>query len=254
MGLLLVSCRWWRYPVEPHKARSLDHTGKCRAIYPVRRLSKAECKAHIVEEANGHYGPLREIKSGERAGEVNRGYPVSGRVARKSYTYEGRRPHLLWCEPVPRNDWRFKPLGRLASRAHCPPIRAPFKPPAGRVEASKLVLPGTWTFLGADRHYSERWSFTEKPRRKARPVPLTFKGEWDRLLTLPAWRGPARIYRIKGEVVGFRPVHFNWKPARQHYFGAWEQSRYVRRTRTPRPSTGNLRHFIRQKSFLQHRV
>ena len=30
MGLLLVSCRWWRYPVEPFKARTLDHT-KLRA-------------------------------------------------------------------------------------------------------------------------------------------------------------------------------------------------------------------------------
>ena len=124
MGLLLASCRWWRYPVEPFKARTLDHTrlrGKRRAIYPVRRFSKAQCAAYVPEKAKeGHKGRLKEIIK------------------------EGKRRKTI-----------------------------------KRDEARKLVLPGTWTFLGADRHYSERWSFTEKPRRKARPVPPTFKGGWE---------------------------------------------------------------------------
>ena len=33
--------RWWRYPVKPFKARTLNHTklrGKRRAIYPVRKI------------------------------------------------------------------------------------------------------------------------------------------------------------------------------------------------------------------------
>ena len=216
MGLLLVSCRWWRYPVKAPKARTLDHTkltGKLRAIYPVRKFSKAECAAHAVEEAKGHYGPLIEIKKGERAGEVNRGYPVRPterqiRIASKAFkklvedVWQTRVREVLHLRAVrgaetaptvvrtrSSHDWRFKPLGRLACRAHCPPIRARLKAPAGRSEACKLVIPGTWTFLGADRHYSERWKFTETPKRKARPVPLRFKGGWDRLHNLPAWRG-----------------------------------------------------------------
>jgi hypothetical protein len=64
MGLLLVSCRWWRYPVKSPKPRPLDHTklrGKNRALYPVRRVSKAECAAYVPEKAKeGH----RELKKG----------------------------------------------------------------------------------------------------------------------------------------------------------------------------------------------
>jgi hypothetical protein len=114
-----------------------------------------------------------------------------------------------------------------------------------RDEARKLVLPGTWTFLGADRPWRERWQFTEAPRRKGRPVPPSFKGEWKRLHNLPPWRGPAKIYRIKGKVVG--PARFDWKPDRQYCFEAWEQRRFVRWTRTPRPSMADFRHFIAQK-------
>ena len=112
---------------------------------------------------------------------------------------------------------------------------------------SRLVLPGVWTFVGAERHYSERWKFTEAPKPKGRPVPPSFKGERKRVQNLPARRGPARIYLIKGKEEGFRPAHFRWKPDRQHYFGAWEQHRYVRWTRTPRPSMADLGRFIARK-------
>jgi hypothetical protein len=81
---------------------------------------------------------------------------------------------------------------------------------AKRDEARKLVLPGTWTFLGADLPINERWKFTPVPKRKAKLVPPVFKGCL---------------------------VHFQrWKPDRHYYFGAWEQYRFVRWTRTPRPS------------------
>ena len=36
-----------------------------------------------------------------------------------------------------------------------------------RDEARKLVLPGTWTFHGADKPYDERYTFTDAPKRKA---------------------------------------------------------------------------------------
>ena len=188
---------------------------------------------HVVEEAKGHYGRLIEITKGERKGEVNRGWPLHQSPAAM------RPPRVTFG----RREWRNRPLvvwrgGRQFRFGLTPDIP----------EGKKLVLPGTWTLRPTG------WQFTETPKRKARPVPPTFRGGWDRLHTLPAWRGPARIYRTKGKVVGFRPPHFNWKPDRPHHFEAWEQNRYVRRTRAPRPSTANLRHFITRKSFLQHRV
>jgi hypothetical protein len=265
MGLLLVSCRWWRFPVEPLKARTLDHTklrGKNRAIYPVTRFTKGQCAAYTVEEAKGHYGPLIEIKKGERKGEVNRGWPLHQSPAAM------RSPRVTFG----RREWRNRPLvvwrdGRQFRFGLTPDIP----------EGKKLVLPGTWTFVRCSHDQRPTgWQFTETPKRKARLVPSRFRSGCfhDRRHNLPAWRGgsvcrveavawpnrppegvwTARTYRIEGKVRELGPASFDWKPDRQHYFGAWEQVRYVRRTRTPRSSMANLRHFIRQKSFLQHRV
>ena len=78
------------------------------------------------------------------------------------------------------------------------------------------------------------------PKRKARRVPPTFKVQFRNLdHRLPAWQ-------IKGKVVG---ASFNWKLDRQHYFGAWEQEKYVRWTRTPRPSRADLRWFLTETHF-----
>ena len=63
MSLLAPCYPWWRYPVKPPNSRSLDHTklqGN-RAVYPVRRFSKAQCAAYIPEKAKeGHRGRLKE--------------------------------------------------------------------------------------------------------------------------------------------------------------------------------------------------
>ncbi len=58
-----------------------------------------------------------------------------------------------------------------------------------RDEARKLVLPGTWTFHGADKPYHERYTFTEAPKRKARRVRPSFREGWkpNRRQSLPAW-------------------------------------------------------------------
>jgi hypothetical protein len=111
-----------------------------------------------------------------------------------------------------------------------------------RDEARKLVLPGTWVVLP-----NGRWELIEAPKRRDKPVPPSFKAEWKRLHKLPAFR-PARV---KGEVEG---ASFHWKPNCQHYFGGWEQHRFVRWTPTPRPIVTDFSHFLGQNSFLQHKV
>jgi hypothetical protein len=160
-------------------------------------------------------------------------YPVRRFTKAECGAYVPERAKVHWSKKeVDREGWQFRRKGKRA-RAD---------------EARKLVLPGTWTFHGADKPYYERHTFTEAPKRKARRVRLSFREGWKpgRRQSLPAWRGPA-----KGKVAG---TNFDWKPDSQHYFGAWEQQRFVRWTPTPRPIVTDFSHFLGQNSFLQHRV
>jgi hypothetical protein len=195
---LPLSCRWWRYPVKPLPARTLDHTklrGKNRAVYPVRQFT--DCAAYVCEPAK-----------------------------------EGNRD-------------------RLQAKRDERPFRRQTKRPR-RDEGCKLVLPGTWTFHGADKPYNERWTFTPAPKRRIKKAAIRLKPISPRLHNLPAWRGREMRY-IQGKKRNcwvYGPAQVQWKPAPYKHFGAWEQVRYVPRTRLPRPVMTNMRHFLSQKAFL----
>jgi hypothetical protein len=100
----------------------------------------------------------------------------------------------------------------------------PKRPKPQRVEASKLKLKGTWTFHGADRHYTERWTFAPAKQRNARMVRPSFSLKLNRVRNLPAW--PESLIR------------FIWKPNQY-------QTKSVRRTRAPKIETTDLRRFLR---------
>jgi hypothetical protein len=53
MSLLPDNCRWWRYPVKAQTAPDLNHCGKRRPLYPVRRFTSTECAAYVIAEWRG---------------------------------------------------------------------------------------------------------------------------------------------------------------------------------------------------------
>jgi hypothetical protein len=368
MAELPAHLNFWRYPVKASTAPDLDYRGKKKPIYPVKKFTKKECRAYVIEEWRGQYDGLIENKT-------KRGYPgLKHTESRKMEAYRRRlnpalqylsprqkamaddvcqpwswrtsahvTKHLMaldlrgikqtrskrtppppqhWWERVKdpvtpthyatcseflaaidagdvfgfgrctgeraENDWAdywcdpgdqvWLPNPRLigyGGREACsrkthtydraliatnkPKCEQPRMPGTLWGEPERLRIPGTWTFLGAERHYSERWAFTSKKRRKARSVYPSFKEGWkldrrENLTPLP----PIAVRSVnglkRGEAMLMRPARFNWKPDRQYYFGAWEQHRFVRRTRLPRATTAHLRRFTAQKRFFPYRV
>jgi hypothetical protein len=243
---------WWCYPVKPKPARTLDHTkfrGKNRARYPVRKFTMEECAAYVLqpwagkydfsewEGCRGHVVEKRTITKWERQSDRQRADATELATELRSQCCPSRS---MWRASIPAADRRFRFLGRLARRGDFQPTpyTEPRLPQGLFGEAQKLLTNivislrpaagiavnfGSWV-----RDEQGRVEFTPKPKRKDRRVPPVMDKYWH-----PSWR---------------------WKPDRQYYLDAWEQTRFVRWTRPPRPSMANLRAFLIQKSFLQHRV
>jgi hypothetical protein len=227
MAALAPCYSWWRYPVKGPKERTLDHTtltGKKRAVYPVRRFTKEEREAYVLQAWGGHYdvveirGKPPEKRTITKWSRLSFGQKAAGRILLDALPLE---PPLrsLWRTAVPPTDWRYTFLGQLARRVPIQYVEP--KPPKGLFgEARKLVR--------------------SDGKRKARKVPPRFKEGWlqDRSAIYGLiWRSYQRRSSNK------------WKPPRQYYFDAWEQNRFVPRTALPRPSMANLRDFLAQRNF-----
>jgi hypothetical protein len=95
------------------------------------------------------------------------------------------------------------------------------------LEARRLYA-GLWVYLGAGRPYTDRWKLIPYRKRKPRRVP-------------PSFLGAGLVAR-------------GWKPDVIHYFGDWEQYRYVHWTRLPIPTMAHLLDFLTMKPIPPHRV
>src|SRR5262245_29358509 len=83
---------FWRYPVKAATAPELDYRGKKKPIYPVKKFSKKECGAYVIEEWRGQYDGLIKTK---------RGYPgLKHTESRKMEAYRRRlKPALRYLSP-----------------------------------------------------------------------------------------------------------------------------------------------------------
>jgi hypothetical protein len=126
MAALAPCYSWWRYPVKGPKERTLDHTtltGKKRAVYPVRRFTKEEREAYVLQAWGGHYdvveirGKPPEKRTITKWSRLSFGQKAAGRILLDA----------LPLEPPLRSLWalRFRPrIGAIRSlaswRAGCP--------------------------------------------------------------------------------------------------------------------------------------
>jgi hypothetical protein len=284
MAALADCYRWWRYPVKGPTEINLDHRGKVKALYPVRRFSAAECRAYEIEEWRGQY----EIRPHETfGGDEIRGWPGLQHKGTKAHRVRGR---LVEMEPYRR---RLDPGLRYLSPSQKATAEAVWQPWGWQTSGyatERITGVDKWncrTLIGyGDRAeivtgktftYERPLIRTRKPkantfwrdgiRRRCRlsggfgEAEIGPSGTWtflghgrpytDRWHFTPARRKPRRVRPSFKE--GWRPDR-RWKPDRDFYFGTWEQVRYVHWTRLPIPSGADLRAFLTQKRFLLHRV
>jgi hypothetical protein len=185
MAELPAHLNFWRYPVKAATAPDLDYRGKKKPVYPIKKFTKKECCAYVIEEWRGQYDGLIENK---KTGEVkNRGYPgLKHSDSRK-------------MEPYRR---RLDPALRYLS-------------PGQKVMAGEVWKPWTWSTAGyVTKHFTvvDLWGIkrligygerercksktyiydrpliaTKKPKYKEPTMPRTLWGEPERLRIRGTW-------------------------------------------------------------------
>ena len=118
-----------------------------------------------------------------------------------------------------------------------PKYKLPAMPGTLWGEPERLRIPGTWSFLGYGRPYTERWAFTPKKRRNAKGVSPSFKEGWMPNTTSQRIRGFAWFEYKDGngrQLTGSTQR----RQCRHYYFGAWEQHRFCPQDKTTKSKNG----------------